>query len=131
MWWWRDEDMARRLARHLRPNATKSEPAPLNTPVQAVVEERLPAQKEKKGWLWGRRGSSSTFATKTVKADVDVVLGSDDAAQNTGKRIQAQELGGAKMSVAAEEVAFRSENDFGLMESIRGWAVVVAVQVRT
>jgi hypothetical protein len=130
--WWTDEDMARRLARILQPTTTANESPSLQTPVQAIVEQQLPAKKEKKGWFWGRKGSTSspTFATKTVEMDVDAV----PARFNTPQQVttpRTEQQGGPKMSVTAEEVAFRSENDFGLMESLRGWAVVVAVQVRT
>ncbi|TGJ78325.1 hypothetical protein E0Z10_g10437 [Xylaria hypoxylon] len=135
MLWWRDENMARRLARHLQP--TGNEPAALQTPVQATVEERLPAQREKKGWFWGKKGntgsSTSTFAAKTVQADVETFPGrGGNATQAPVKKAREREKGGgARMSVTAEEVAFRSENGLGLMESTRGWAVVVAVRVKT
>ncbi|KAI1184952.1 hypothetical protein F5B17DRAFT_58437 [Nemania serpens] len=133
MLWWRDEDMARRLARHLQPAAPRDEPVPLQTPVQAIVEERLPAQKEKKSWFWGKKrsGSSSTSAVAANTA-VEMDSGKDDAAQGAAKDGRGRRSdGGAKMSVTAEEVAFRTENDFGIMESIRGWAVVVVVHVKT
>ncbi|KAI3340489.1 hypothetical protein F4824DRAFT_423841 [Ustulina deusta] len=134
MLWWRDENMARRLARHLQP-ATRNEPTPLQTPVQVAVEARLPAQKEKKGWFWGKKGntsgSTSTFAAKTVQADVESFPGRGNATQPPPKEAQKKGKGGARMSVTAEEVAFRSENELGLMESTRGWAVVVVVQVKT
>ncbi|KAI0429143.1 hypothetical protein F5Y09DRAFT_311141 [Xylaria sp. FL1042] len=134
MLWWRDEDMARRLARHLQPT-TRNEPAPLETPVQAAVEERLPAQKEKKGWFWGKKANTSgsitsTFAARTVQADVETFPGKGNATQNTTKKIQEKAKSGARMLVTAEEVAFRSENELGLMESIRGWAIVIVVQVK-
>ncbi|KAI3323820.1 hypothetical protein HD806DRAFT_75456 [Xylariaceae sp. AK1471] len=129
--WWTDEDMARRLARILQPTTTGNEPAALESPVQTAVEQRIPAQKEKKGWFWGRKGStsSSTFAAKTVEADVDTVPARFNITQQpTGQNVPKKERqGSAKMSVTAEEVAFRSENHFGIMESIRGWAVVVVV----
>jgi len=140
MLWWKDEDMAHRLARHLQPE-TQKEPPVLDTPVQMIVEERLPSQKEKKGWFWGRKGSNSSapaFATKAVEKDVRAVLPerSGDAADSNGRRDSNQkqkqkQQTGAMMTVTAEEVAFRTENDFGIMESRRGWAVVVVVHVRT
>ncbi|KAI0192295.1 hypothetical protein EV127DRAFT_406825 [Xylaria flabelliformis] len=132
MLWWRDEDMAQRLARHLQP---LEEPAPLQTSVQAAVEERLPAQKPKKGWFWGRKGSTSsstsTYATKTVQADVESFPGRGASTQTAAHKGREQDNTGAKMSVTAEEVAFRIENDLGIVESARGWAVVVAVHVKT
>ncbi|GAP83886.1 putative NAD-dependent epimerase dehydratase family protein [Rosellinia necatrix] len=135
MLWWRDESMARRLARHLQPAPAKSEPAPLQTPVQATVEQRLPAQKEKKGWFWSKKptasSNNSTFATKSVKTDVEVFPGRDAATQPAAEETREKEDDGTKMSVIAEEVAFRSENDFGIMESTRGWAVVVTIHIKT
>ncbi|KAI0809663.1 hypothetical protein GGR55DRAFT_159866 [Xylaria sp. FL0064] len=132
--WWGDEDMAHRLARHLQP-ATATKPASLETPVQVAVEARLPAQKEKKGWFWGKNantsGSSSTFAARTVQGDVEAFPGKINAAKATTKKMQEKAKHGARMSVTAEEVAFRSENELGLMESIRGWGIVVVVQVKT
>ncbi|KAI8955125.1 hypothetical protein F4801DRAFT_376142 [Xylaria longipes] len=132
MLWWRDEDMAHRLARHLQPT---TEPAPLQTPVQATVEERLPAQKPKKAWFWGKKGSASsstaTFATKTVQADVESFPGRGTTTQAAAQKGREQENTGARMSVTAEEVAFRIENDLGIVESARGWAVVVAIYVKT
>ncbi|KAJ8127902.1 hypothetical protein O1611_g5734 [Lasiodiplodia mahajangana] len=135
MLWWKDEDMAGRLARHLQPTMARDEPAPIKTPVQAIVEERLPAQKEKKGWFRGKKESSSsstsTFATKTVQSAVESFPGKDNTTLPNTKKTRERENGGAKMSVTAEEVAFRTQNDFGLMESVRGWAVVVVVHVKT
>ncbi|KAI2625538.1 hypothetical protein GGS21DRAFT_306946 [Xylaria nigripes] len=130
MLWWRDEDMAQRLASHLRPATVENEPPVLETLVQAVVEQRLPAQKEKKKWLWARKGSDSTasFATKTVEKEVEAFSGRSNLVP---AKVRPKNHGGARMSIAAEEVAFRKENDFGIMESIRGWAVVLSVRVTT
>lgn len=144
MMWWRDEDMAHRLARHLQP-APAEPPAPLQTPVQDAVEQRLPSQKDKKGWFWGKKnndssrhsgsGSTSTFATKTVQVDVERLRGGGsssrgDAAMKKAKEKEKEKNDGVRMVVSAEEVAFRSENDFGIMESTRGWAVVVVVHMK-
>ncbi|KAI0503181.1 hypothetical protein F5B22DRAFT_652325 [Xylaria bambusicola] len=150
--WWNDEKMARRLARLLQPSPTTAPPAPpppppiVQTHVQAAVEARIPPQKEKRGgWgLWGKKGSSSssgrneTFATKSVKSDVEMLRGKGEGSgvgvPATKKSIEkgtGKESNGAKMVITAEEVAFRLENEFGLIESIRGWAVVVVVQVKT
>ncbi|KAI1359880.1 hypothetical protein F5Y08DRAFT_63878 [Xylaria arbuscula] len=156
--WWNDEDMARRLARHLQPTAAPAEqsvPA-VQSSVQAAVEARIPAQKEKEkevkpGWAVSRLSerfrrsgntptstSTSTYATKTVQREVDSFPGrpgesplSPHARDKKSVQERRNNGKGAKMSVTAEEVAFRSENDFGLMESVRGWAVVVVVRVRT
>ncbi|KAI1146999.1 hypothetical protein F4825DRAFT_168652 [Nemania diffusa] len=135
MLWWRDEKMAGRLAHHLQLTTTRDEPVPpLQTPVQATVEERLPAQKAKKGWFWNRSGSTSsstsTFATKSVQAIVETFPGKETVTPAAAKS-RDKNNSGAKMTVTAEEVAFRTENAFGIMESVRGWAVMVVVRVKT
>ncbi|KAI1826864.1 hypothetical protein F4861DRAFT_18938 [Xylaria intraflava] len=128
--WWKDEAMARRLASHLQPATVGSEPPALETPVQAAVEHRLPAQKEKKKWPWARKSSASdstaSFAARSVERDVETFPGRSNAAAS---KAPPKEHGGARMSITAEEVAFRVENDFGIMESAGGWAVVLAVWV--
>ncbi|KAI1293270.1 hypothetical protein F5Y03DRAFT_387989 [Xylaria venustula] len=111
--WWKDEKMARRVARHLQPTS-RNKPTPLKNPVQVAMETRLPAQKEKKGWFWGKTGNTSGVGH----------------APQTPTKGGNETRSGATMSVTAEEVAFRSENEFGLMESTSGWAVVVAIQVK-
>ncbi|KAI1120525.1 hypothetical protein F5Y10DRAFT_124290 [Nemania abortiva] len=134
MLWWKDENMARRLARLLRPMTNRDEPAPLQSPVQATVEERIPAQKEQRRWFWSRKGngsnSTSTHATESVRSDVETFPGRDNPVQSTTKA-QSKEKSGAIMSVTAKEVAFRTENEFGLVGSISGWAVVVVVDIET
>ncbi|KAI0385451.1 hypothetical protein F5Y04DRAFT_186027 [Hypomontagnella monticulosa] len=120
--WWHDEEMAHRLASYLQP---KKEIAPVdvNSVVQAVVEHRIPQKKEKKGWGWGRR----TSIQRTPEVPIPNPVEPDAAAA----RSREQEQKGAEMTVSAEEVAFRQENDFGILESVRGWGIIVAVKVRT
>ncbi|KAI0161240.1 hypothetical protein GGR57DRAFT_351813 [Xylariaceae sp. FL1272] len=120
--WWKDESMARRLANYLQPPATKQETPRLVTPVQTAVEERLPAQKEKKGWLWGMKAAVSNTPRPT--RDVDIA--------ESASRVETKEsqLEGTKMNATAQEVAFRCENDFGIIESTRGWAIAVVVRIK-
>ncbi|KAI1408132.1 hypothetical protein F5Y13DRAFT_113316 [Hypoxylon sp. FL1857] len=122
MLWWRDEDMAHRLANYLQPRKGKAS-VEHRSVVQAVVEQRIPQKKEKKGWLWGRRssvqkspGSSGAVTPVGIEAEVDELQ---------------EEKQTAEMVATAQEVAFRQENEFGIWESIRGWAIVVAVEVQT
>ncbi|KAI0843543.1 hypothetical protein F5Y06DRAFT_255229 [Hypoxylon sp. FL0890] len=124
MLWWYDEEMAHRLASYLQPKREKKAPAEHRSVVQAVVEQRLPPKKEKKGWLWGRRSSvqkpgESPAAATSVGIEVEVNKPHDGERQ------------GAEMAVTVQEVAFRQENEFGIWESIRGWAIVVTVEFRT
>ncbi|KAL2017975.1 hypothetical protein VTK56DRAFT_1507 [Thermocarpiscus australiensis] len=121
-WWFKDEDMARRLAAYLRP-----EPAPGRKTVQpqAVVAEKAPVVKEEKsGWRWGlgvssrrkseKQSSSPTLPSSSPPATSHAAAGPDDS---------------VKMTVRAEEVTFRKENDFGVWESRSGFGIVVTVRV--
>ncbi|KAI2634095.1 hypothetical protein GGS26DRAFT_30073 [Hypomontagnella submonticulosa] len=118
--WWHDEEMAHRLAGYLQP---KKEPVEVNSVVQAVVEHRIPQKKEKKGWGWGRR----TGIQKTPEVPIPSPVEPNAATAKQGEREQKA----AEMTVSAQEVAFRQENDFGILESVRGWGIIVAVKVRT
>ncbi|XXG96937.1 hypothetical protein Hte_003228 [Hypoxylon texense] len=118
MLWWRDEEMAYRLANYLQPKTEKKSPVQQRSVVQAVVEQRIPAKKEKRGWGWGKAKVSPETSNKP--ADVDV--GVDEPQEKQSKD-------GAEMVVTAQEVAFRHENEFGIWESFRGWGIVVAVKV--
>ncbi|KAI1846497.1 hypothetical protein JX266_007394 [Neoarthrinium moseri] len=140
--WWNDEDQARRLASFLQPQTRPNiKPNTISqSAVQTVVEQRIPSEKKKKGWGWGRRRSDqipaseaqTTISLPSVSsseprdgrgtvAGGDVAGVPEDQQLDNGKR--------AEMSVTAEEVAFRRENDFGIWESMSGWAVVVAIKV--
>ncbi|CAJ2511929.1 Uu.00g075540.m01.CDS01 [Anthostomella pinea] len=121
MFWWRDEDLAHRLASYMQPKIEKRVSTKHMSVVQNVVEQRLPAQKDKKGWAWGRRVSGSGKRGEDVLPAVKPVASEDQ--QQAPDRVQ--------MSVIADKVAFRRENDFGIWESLGGWAIVVAVRVRT
>ncbi|KAI0852014.1 hypothetical protein F5Y00DRAFT_205421 [Daldinia vernicosa] len=122
--WWRDEEMARRLADYLQPKKEKNPEVKLNSIVQTVVEQRLPPKKEKKSWFWGKRASEQKSPESTVPSPPQIDAAKDNIQEE-------QEKQGADMTVTAEEVAFRQENDLGIWESIRGWGIVVAVKVRT
>ncbi|KAI1323493.1 hypothetical protein F5Y16DRAFT_344590 [Xylariaceae sp. FL0255] len=131
--WWKDENMARRLARYLQPPAPPKEPPPaqnespaLVTSVQAVVEQRLPPQKERRGWFGSRKASSSQ-ATAPVPSKISSNIDKPIVTQPETRSKQPERT---KIVVTAEEVAFRRENDFGIIESMSGWAVVVALRVK-
>ncbi|GAB1318133.1 hypothetical protein MFIFM68171_08343 [Madurella fahalii] len=126
-WWFRDEEMARRLAAYLRP-----EPNLERKHVQAAVAERkvVPVKEEKpsSGWRWGLGGGSSRKkAPGEEKSPIPspVTPSSPSPSVGTGSEIDDW----VKMTVRAEEVTFRKENEFGVWESRRGWGVVVTVRV--
>ncbi|KAI1091481.1 hypothetical protein F5B19DRAFT_263346 [Rostrohypoxylon terebratum] len=120
MLWWHDEDMAHRLANYLQPKEEKKVPVEPRTVVQAVVEHRIPAKKEKKGWLWGKRTSSQTSENTVTPMQTE-----------TEAKKPQEENRGARMTVAAQEVAFRQENELGIWESCRGWGIVLVVKIKT
>ncbi|KAH9896222.1 hypothetical protein F4778DRAFT_259390 [Xylariomycetidae sp. FL2044] len=123
MLWWRDEEMAHRLAGYLQPRRDGSAEAPkASSVVQDVVEQRLPAQKEKKGWGWGRKRVESNAADTPPLSSVAGPSGTTRSVSRGGDKV--------RMTVRAEEVAFRHENDFGIFESVNGWAIVVTVSFR-
>lgn len=160
--WWRDEDLARRLASYLQPREeeTGGKSSSSNTnnnarpnPVQAAVEQRLPAEKPRRSWGWGRRkngepspSSSSPSPSSPAASTTTVTLpppgepfseaaarpGTVASGDVAGVPSGGHQLGNgrrARMTVSAQEVAFRHENDFGIWESTSGWAVVVAVKM--
>ncbi|KAI1659315.1 hypothetical protein F4813DRAFT_28385 [Daldinia decipiens] len=122
--WWRDEEMARRLANYLQPKKEKNPEVKLNSVVQTVVEQRLPPKKEKKSWFWGKRASEQKSPEPTVLNPSRIDAAKDDIQEEQEKRE-------ASMTVTAQEITFRQENDLGIWESVRGWGIVVAVKVRT
>ncbi|KAI2467777.1 hypothetical protein F4781DRAFT_297099 [Annulohypoxylon bovei var. microspora] len=121
MLWWRDEEMAHRLAAYLQPKKEEKPRAEQRSVVQVVVEQRIPQKKEKKSWLWGRRSSVQTSPESSpMPAETETVV---ERPQEERQR--------AEMTVTAQEVAFRQENELGIWESIRGWGIVLAVKVKT
>jgi hypothetical protein len=134
--WWKNEAMARRLASYLQPLA-KPKPRPaVQSPVQAAVEQRIPAEKAKKNWGWGRwRGDQAPEASPAASAAGSqgargTVEGGDIAGVPT-RGVVVDDERRAEMDVTTEKVAFRRENDFGIWESMSGWAIIVAVKVRS
>ncbi|KAI1801443.1 hypothetical protein F4811DRAFT_534420 [Daldinia bambusicola] len=122
--WWRDEEMTRRLANYLQPKKEKKPQVRFNSVVQTVVEQRLPPKKEKKSWFWGKRASDQ----KPPEPVVPSPLKADTIVDDTQGE---QEDKGADMTVTAQEVAFRQENELGIWESVRGWGIVVTVKVKS
>ncbi|KXX77405.1 hypothetical protein MMYC01_206060 [Madurella mycetomatis] len=126
-WWFRDEEMARRLAAYLRP-----EPNLERRHVQAAVAERktAPAKEEKpsSGWRWGLGGGSSRkkgAGEEKSPLPSPVTPSSPSPVVGAGGEIDDW----VKMTVRAEEVTFRKENEFGVWESRSGWGVVVTIRM--
>ncbi|KAB5582288.1 hypothetical protein GE09DRAFT_263138 [Coniochaeta sp. 2T2.1] len=113
-YWFRDEAMARRLAAYLQPKeVVKTE--------RREIQKEVQTQKEKKGLFggWGRKGGASD--AKPAPA------GTNAKGAAVGPKL---EMEGVTMTVRAQEVTFRRENEFGVWESLSGFGVVVSVRVR-
>jgi hypothetical protein len=108
-WWWSDEVLAARLARHVQPKASKP-----RTPELAPVEPpKSPAAR--KSSIWGIFKSPDPVTPMRPTP-------------TTSRSAQDDEP--VSMSAKAEEVAFRRENALGVMESKSGNAIVVRVRTR-
>ncbi|KAL2270695.1 hypothetical protein VTJ83DRAFT_66 [Remersonia thermophila] len=114
--WFRDEDLARRIAAYLRP-----EPNLQRKQVQAAVVEKK--QEEKAGrWGLGLFGKS--------KKKEPLVAAPDGTPPGVAAKVEVdEEL--VKMTVKADEITLRRENEFGVWETKTGWGVVVRVKVKT
>lgn len=112
-----DEDIARRLASYLEP---KAEVKVERRAVQAAVESSSSSSSR---WKWGRKKEETTpggFAAVTaVSAAAPGLAGTGTG--GGGAR-------GVRVTVRAEEVTFRRENEIGLWESLSGFGVVVRVR---
>ena len=144
-WYWRDEEMAERLARYVSPapvwkelpsrrdggsadeELTAASDAQAPRKAFARRTERTPTeemQKQSRGFFGFRqKGTISsierppTLEERDAKADQDAKLAS---ASLDDKVI---------LNVKAEEVSFRTENEMGIFETQRGWAVVLKMKV--
>ncbi|KAH7320687.1 hypothetical protein B0I35DRAFT_477254 [Stachybotrys elegans] len=102
--WWTDEALARRLARSLQPKNPISETAPRPPPQQSKPE------KSSRWKLFG--GSKPSSSSSSAAPDPRPQWDNEVA-----------------MTVKAEEVTFRKENDFGIWESKTGWGLVMRVRL--
>ncbi|KAL2255113.1 hypothetical protein VTK26DRAFT_4085 [Humicola hyalothermophila] len=115
--WFYDEEMAGRLATYLRP-----EPDLERKRVQAVVAERkTAAPKEEKSSGWGGRWGFGSRKKAEPATPVPVVERPPATAAVDDS---------IKMTVRADEVTFRRENELGVWESRTGFGIVVTVRMR-
>ena len=138
-WFWKDEEMARRLARYLSPTPSwkqlpsrrddgseDDEPRPA---VKAFVKrtQKTPVevmQKQNKGFFGFRKKGTITSIERPPGAqERDLNIDPDAKVADASPDDQ------AALSVRAEEVSFRMENEMGLFESQRGWALVLKLNV--
>ncbi|KAL2125647.1 hypothetical protein VTJ04DRAFT_2012 [Mycothermus thermophilus] len=116
--WFRDEDMANRIASYLRP-----EPNLKRKHVQAIVVERKQEEEEQKGgWKFALFGKGKKKKEPLVAPPPVLPPGITQTSTEEDDLV--------KMTVKAEEVTFRRENEFGIWETKTGWGVVVSVKVK-
>jgi len=119
---WRDEDMARRLAGYLRPakDLKNAELPPRKEQIKATEQASQTATRG----FWGRKKSSAMGAERPA-----LEVGQDLKVDLLAKVARAWSEDQVLMDVKAEEVVFRTENDFGIYETQRGWGLVLKLRV--
>lgn len=134
--WWKDEAMARRLAAYLQPKPEEdpnlAPPAFFDADAarheqQQQQQQDQKKQKDKKSWGFKRlMGSSSSSSASSVSRPPQ-----PQPQPQRGyavRSVDASELDTrARMTVKAEEMTFRAENDMGLFQSFNGYALVARV----
>jgi len=119
---WKDEDMARRLAGYLGPERDlRNAELPLRKE-QIKAAEQV-SQTTSRGF-WGRKKSSLVGAERPVLTESQIMK-VDHLVNTPLARPEGQVL----MNVKAKEVVFRTENDFGIYETQRGWGIVLKLRV--
>ncbi|KXJ97356.1 hypothetical protein Micbo1qcDRAFT_156193 [Microdochium bolleyi] len=129
--WWKDEAMTRRLAAYLQPKPEEdpnlAPPAFFDADAARHEQQQqdLKKQKDKKSWGFKRLvGSSSSSSASSVSRPPQPQPQRGYAARS----VDASELDTrARMTVKAEEMTFRAENDMGLFQSFNGYALVARV----
>ncbi|KAH7133170.1 hypothetical protein B0J13DRAFT_529093 [Dactylonectria estremocensis] len=101
--WWSDDEMASRLAKYLQPERPRrAAPVP-------IIAQVLP--KKASGWGMFKKPDVTTPPPLPSRAP----------------RNEEEEV---SMTVKAEEVTFRRENEMGIWESKTGWGLVVSIRIR-
>ncbi|KAG6017788.1 hypothetical protein E4U43_008665 [Claviceps pusilla] len=119
LWWWLDEEMARRLAAHLQP---ARESASLSRQTDQVQFERSSRETKKTGrWSLFKRDTPHS----TMEGSKPIHPSANDTARSP---TQSDDI---SMMVNAEETTFRRQTEMGLWESRTGWGLVVRLRIRT
>jgi hypothetical protein len=121
LWFWNDENMAKRLAGYLKPAPDlKNAPLPPRKEEIKATATRTTTESSSSRGFWGRKKSSASKALETPPLMQD---------RKEPVEMPEVEQDAVKMNVEADEIVFRFENDFFVFETRRGWAVVVKLQV--
>lgn len=144
-WYWRDEDMANRLARYLRPEPVwKDLPSrtddriPAGESISSLDENAargLATRKERSPIDEVQKQSKGGFFSFRKKGTVNVIDRPPSVDERDVKVSPSTRAGGAGsddtilLDIKADEVAFRMENEMGIFETKRGWAIVLKLKV--
>jgi hypothetical protein len=119
MMYWRDEDMAQRLAGYLKPP-----PDPRKMELPPRKEEVVVPQEEPKArGFWRSRKKSVTKSPTAAVIERNVDTDAKLPIMNEAPEDK------VVMDVRAEEVVFRTENEFGIYGTERGWGIVLKLKV--
>jgi len=115
-----------RLAGYLRPtpDPRTMELPPRPEQVKAQLVESQPGNSSSRGF-WGRRKST----TKIVETPPPVEQSKESKFDGDSKVSPKDSEDRVVMDVKAEEVVFRTENEFGIYGTERGWGLVVKLKV--
>jgi hypothetical protein len=122
LWYWDDEAMALRLASYLNPPA----PPKPNPPPPQPSSSTYPSTPSRSFWS---RKLSNPLANTTTKLPPPLTPASSSLAPDAKGKEKEPKGDTVTMKVVAEEVVFRTENDFGIFGTERGWGIVVRLRV--
>jgi hypothetical protein len=112
--WWDDEGMAIRLARSLQPDRPAAPAAS-----SSRTQQPAPAAQAKKSSRWKLFNGSSIGKQSNEPA----LPSAPRPTWSSSNELEPQ------MTVKAESVTFRRENEFGIWESKSGWGIVIKVRI--
>jgi hypothetical protein len=121
LWYWNDEPMALRLASYLNPPSPQKLNPPPPTPSPQASSSTSPPTPSRS--FWSRKISNPLLNT-TPKPPPPPIPPSDSKGKEKEPKGDT-----VTMKVVAEEVVFRTENDFGIFGTERGWGIVVRLGV--
>ncbi|KAH8816331.1 hypothetical protein F5884DRAFT_218274 [Xylogone sp. PMI_703] len=125
LWFWKDEDMARRLAGYIA--QPKLQALPTRPPEQQVARDE---NKSSSKGFWRKK----SIPKSTDRPTLEQVQGRGSLRSDTGKAAPTNDGEAVwqyevQMDVKAEEIVFRTENELGLYETERGWGIVLKLNV--
>lgn len=138
--WWRNEDLAGRLASKIRCYLEPDEKVEPEFGTSGVHDEDKGLRKRHEEGFGHHKGFAPRDKSPQRPASLLLERSDNSHASTSHKGLSSQshshhtrdtnnDTEATKTTVQAEEVAFRRENDMGLWESSSGWAIVLIVTV--